>query len=147
VASVQEPIEPVPTLPTSPGSPKDRSAIQLIRAIANDTSTLVRQQMELAKQELTEAVTARLMGVAGLAVAGLFAFLFLVFAALGAAAALALVMPAWAAGLVVAGAFLLLALPAALLGLRKVKRPPLKPEETVRTVKEDVEWARAQLKR
>jgi VIT1/CCC1 family predicted Fe2+/Mn2+ transporter len=133
--------------PLAPRPEKDRSTVELIRDIATDTSKLVRQQMELAKQELMEAVTARLVAAGALAAAGLFAFLFLVFGALAAAAALALVMPAWAAALVVAGAFLLLALPAVLFGIRKMKRPPLKPEETVRTVKEDVEWARAQLKR
>jgi len=71
----------------------------------------------------------------------------LLFGALAAAAALDLVLPAWAAALIVAGAFVLLAAPAALLGVRRMKAPSLKPEETVRTVKEDVEWARAQLKR
>jgi hypothetical protein len=36
---------------------------------------------------------------------------------------------------------------AALFGLRRMKKPSLAPEETKRTVKEDVEWAKAQLKR
>jgi hypothetical protein len=143
---VQEPIVTEPT-PLPIGPARERSTVELIRDIATDTSTLVRQQMELAKQELMEAVTARLVAAAALAVAGLFGFLFLVFAALAGAAALALVMPAWAAALIVAGAFLVLAVPAVLFGIRKMKQPSLKPEETVRTVKEDVEWARAQLKR
>ena len=45
------------------------------------------------------------------------------------------------------GAFLVLAGGAALIGLAKMKKPPIAPEETKRTVKEDVEWAKAQLKR
>jgi uncharacterized membrane protein YqjE len=146
VVAVQEPSVTEPT-PLAPRPAKDRSTVELIRDIATDTSTLVRQQIELAKQELMEAVTARLVAAGALAAAGLFGFLFLVFAALAGAAALSLVVPAWAAALIVAGAFLVLAVPAVLFGLRKVKQPPLKPEETVRTVKEDVEWARAQLKR
>src|SRR6185503_15732085 len=98
-------------------------------------------------QEVLEAVTAKVMAVAALAGAGLFGLFALLFGALAAAAALALVLPAWAAALIVAGGLLLLAVPAALIGIRRLKKPPLKPEETVRTVKEDVEWARAQLKR
>ena len=143
---MQDRIVTEPT-PLAPRPQKDRSTVALIRDIAADTSTLVRQQMELAKQELMGAVTAKLVAAGALAVAGLFGFLFLVFAALAGAAALALVMPAWAAALIVAGVFLLLAVPAVLFGVRKIKQPPLKPEETVRTVKEDVEWARTQLKR
>jgi uncharacterized membrane protein YqgA involved in biofilm formation len=128
--------------------PRDpRSTGQLVRDIAADSSTLVRKEVELAKQEVLEAVTARLLGAGMLAGAGLFALFMLLFLALAAAAALSLVLPAWAAALIVAGGFLLLAVPAGLLGVRRLKAPPLKPEETVRTVKEDVEWARAQLKR
>jgi hypothetical protein len=118
-----------------------------VRDIASDSQTLLRKEVELAKQELLEAVMSRVIAVAALAVAGLFGFFVLLFAALAAAAALNLVLPAWAAALIVAGAFLLLAVPAALIGKSRMKGPSLKPEETVRTVKEDVEWAKAQLKR
>ena len=121
--------------------------LDLVRDIATQSQTLVRKEVELAKQEILEAVMAKVMAVGALAGAGLFGLFALLFAALAAAAALALVLPAWAAALIVAGGFLLLAVPAALIGIRRMKAPPLKPEETVRTVKEDVEWARAQLKR
>ncbi len=68
---------------------------------------------------------------------------------LGCAAAHALesVVSPWAARLIVGGGFFLLAALAAAIGLMRAKRPPLKPEMTVETVKEDVEWAKAQLKR
>ena len=56
-------------------------------------------------------------------------------------------MAAWAAFLIVAGVFLLLALGAVLFAKLRMKRPPMAPEETKRTVKEDVEWAKAQLRR
>jgi hypothetical protein len=124
-----------------------RSTLELVRDIAANTQTLLRKEVELAKQEVLGAVMARVMAAGALIAAGLLAFFVLLFAALAAAAALDLVLPAWAAALIVAGGFLLLAAPAALIGLRRMKAPSLKPEETVRTVKEDVEWARAQLKR
>jgi hypothetical protein len=47
----------------------------------------------------------------------------------------------------VAGVFLLLAALAAAFGISRIKRPPLKPEKTKQTIKEDVEWAKAQLRR
>lgn len=134
------------TIPVPP-SRDPRSTLNLVRDIATQSQTLVRKEVELAKQEVLEAVTAKVMAAAALAGAGLFGLFALLFGALAAAAALALVLPAWAAALIVAGGFLLLAVPAVLIGIRRMKAPPLKPEETVRTVKEDVEWARAQLKR
>jgi len=129
-------------------SPRDqRSTLELVRSIAIDTSTLVRKEVELAKHELVEAVMARLQAAGAMAAAGVMGVFMLLFLALGAAAALALVVPAWAAALIVAGGFALLAAPAVLFGLRKLRKPPLVPEQTKRTVKEDVEWAKQQLKR
>ena len=130
-----------------PPEPDPRSTLDLVRDIAAESQTLIRKEVELAKQEVLEAVKSKVMAVAALAAAGLFGLFVLLFVALAAAAALDLVLPAWVAALIVAGGFLLLAAPAALLGIKRMKAPSLKPEETVRTVKEDVEWARAQLKR
>jgi hypothetical protein len=119
----------------------------LVRDIASDTSMLVRKEIELGKQELLEAIAARLKAAGAMAAAGVFGLFMVGFLALAAAAALATIMAAWAAALIVAGGFFLLMGPAVLFGLRRMKAPSLAPEQTVRTVKEDVEWARAQLKR
>ena len=125
----------------------DRSMVELLRAIGTETATLVRKEAELARQEMVQAVTARLMAAGAAAGAGLMGLFVLVFLALAAAAALDNVVRPWASRLIVAGGFMLIAAVAGLVTLRKVKRPPMKPEETVRTVREDVEWAKAQLKR
>jgi len=140
--------EPI-VVPTSPPlAGKDpRSTIQLVKDIAADTSSLVRKEVELAKQELLEAITARLKAAGAMAAAGVFGLFMVGFLSLAAAAALDIIFPAWLAALIVAGGFAVIAGPAVLFGLRRMKTPPLAPEETVRTVKEDVEWARAQLKR
>ena len=127
--------------------PSQQSMPELVRSIATDTSTLLRKEMELGKQEIVEAVTARLKAAGSLAAVGLLFMFMLIFLALAGAAALDLVLPSWASRLIVAGGFLILALPVALFGLRRLKRPSLAPEETKRTVKEDVRWAKQQLKR
>jgi uncharacterized membrane protein YqjE len=126
---------------------QDRSTVQLVRDIADDTSTLVRKEIELARQEITEALKSRLIGGAALAVCGTMALFGLIYLGIAAGAAFSIVLPRWLAWLIVGGAFLVLAGAAALFGLRKMKKPPIAPEETKRTVKEDVEWAKAQLKR
>ena len=127
--------------------PSQQSMPELVRSIATDTSTLLRKEMELGKQEIVEAVTARLKAAGSLAAVGLLFMFMLIFLALAGAAALDIVLPSWASRLIVAGGFLVLALPVALFGLRRLKRPSLAPEETKRTVKEDVQWAKQQLKR
>jgi hypothetical protein len=123
------------------------STIEIVRSIASDTTLLVRKEVQLAKQELMEAVVARLKAAGAMAAAGALAFIGLIFAGSTVVAALDRVMPAWAARLVVTGGLFALAGAAVGFGLLRIKKPSIAPEETVRTVKEDVEWARAQLKR
>jgi hypothetical protein len=128
-------------------NPQDLSTMQLVGRVSGDFGTLFRKEVELARQEVTEGITARLKGAAafgGAAVMGLFMLGFL---AAAGAVALALVMPLWAALLIVAGAFLLLALGAALFGRARMKEPPIAPEKARANIKEDVEWAKAQLRR
>lgn len=131
--------------PSTP--PAQQSTIGLVRSIATDTSTLVRKEVELARQELMAAVMSRLVGVAALGAASVFGLLLVIFLGAAAASALDLVFAPWLSRLIVAGGFLVMAGGAGLFGLRKLKKPPIAPEETKRTVKEDVEWAKAQLKR
>jgi hypothetical protein len=122
---------------------RERSLGELFGKLSNETSTLIRQEMELARAELAEkgkeagkgaglfggAATVALLG-AGAITAGIILLLDLAIAAWLAAILV---------GLVYVGV-------AALLGLKGRDRmqaasPPV-PEQTVETVKEDVEWAK-----
>jgi Putative Actinobacterial Holin-X, holin superfamily III len=133
---------------THPPAPRSgRSMGELLRDIGTDTATLVRKEVELAKQELTDAVTARLMAGGAFAVAAVMVLFVLGFLGLAAASALDYVVPAWASRLIVAGVYLVIAGGAAVFARARIKNPPMAPEETKRTVKEDIEWAKAQLKR
>jgi Putative Actinobacterial Holin-X, holin superfamily III len=127
--------------------PTNQSTLELVRSIGNDTATLVRKEIELGRQEIVEAVTARLKAAAAFGAAGFLGLFATIFLAVAAGAALKLVVAPWLAWLIVGGSFLLLAGAAAASGVARIKKPAMKPEETVRTVKEDVEWAKAQLKR
>jgi Putative Actinobacterial Holin-X, holin superfamily III len=135
--------EPQPT----PVEPRQQSTPELVRSIATDTGALVRKEVELAKHEITEALIARAKSALAFGFAGALGVLGLLFAALAVAAALSIVLPMWLAALVVMGTLFLMAGAAVGIGVLRAKRPPIAPTETVRTVKEDVEWARAQLKR
>jgi membrane protein len=127
--------------------PRDLSTVQLVGRVAGDVGSLVKKEVELARQEITEGVTARLKGAAAFAGAAVLGLVVVGFLGAAGATALALVIPLWAALLVVAGVFILLAAAAAVFGRARMRRPSLAPEQAKRTIKEDVEWARAQLRR
>jgi YihY family inner membrane protein len=119
----------------------------LLRSIVADLSTLVTKQIELAKQELGEMVgtRAKAIGVFGAAaVMGLFVIGFL---GMAGAEALALVLPRWAAMLIVGAVFALLAVIAVFVARSWLRSSASKPDLTTESLKEDVEWAKQQLRR
>jgi hypothetical protein len=119
----------------------------LLRSIAADISTLVSKQLELAKQEIGDMVGTRAKAVGvfgGAAVLGLFVIGFL---GLAGAEALDLVLPRWAAMLIMAGVFGLLAAVAIVAARGWLRSSASKPELTQESLKEDVQWAKQQLKR
>jgi hypothetical protein len=129
------------------GAKRERSALAIVKSLVEDLGLLVRQELQLAQKEIVAALVARGVGAGALAAAGVLALLGLVFLALAAAAALDLVMPAWLSRLVVGLGFFGLAGVGALFARGRIKSVPMVPEETKRTIKEDVEWAKAQLGR
>ncbi len=127
-----------------PGRTTGRSVGQLVRDIATGARALVQEELVLAKMEASRTVQSRAKGAVALGVAGAAGFLGVVFGGFAAAAAIARSLPDWAAFLIVMGGFLLVALLSAAVGILRMRRPrPM--QETKRTLKEDAEWARAQL--
>jgi uncharacterized membrane protein YqjE len=124
---------------------RDRPLGELVKQLASETSTLVRQELDLAKVEMTEkgkkarAGAGLIGGATVLALAALGAFT--AFAIL----ALAVVLPGWAAALIVTGVYAALAGVLALRGRDRIRETggPV-PAETKRTIEEDLQWARTQ---
>jgi hypothetical protein len=120
----------------------DGSPGQLAAEVAKDLSTLVRQEIALAKAELqqeakTAGVAAGALGGAGFAV-----YFVLVFLSLGLMWGLDAWMPLGWAAVVVAGVWAVVAAVLAAVGRSRLKRFNPKPERTIETVKEDVQWAK-----
>jgi Putative Actinobacterial Holin-X, holin superfamily III len=127
----------------SPAALTELSVPELMRQLSDQTATLVRQELELAKAELTVkgkrvGVGAGMFGAAG--VFGLYALGALTGAVI---LALSLAMTAWLAALIVTVVYGAIAGALALSGKSNVQQgvPPV-PEQTVETVKEDVEMAK-----
>lgn len=119
---------------------------ELVRAISSDLSLLVRQQRDLAKQELKDIAGAKAQGAGFLAAAAVLGLFVIGFLGLAAAEGLDAALPRWVSFLIVGVVFLLLAAIAAMVG-RRALGSSVNPERTKQTVKEDVEWAKQQLKR
>lgn len=116
---------------------------ELLKQLANETTTLVRQELDLAKAEMREKgrIAAPAVGMFGAATA----MALLAAGVLTAFLVLALdgVMPNWLAALVVA---LVYGAAAALLYLRGKKRVDAvgspAPRQTIETLKEDAQWVK-----
>ena len=118
---MQEPslTEPRTSEPREPPA-SERSTLDLVRSISSDTVELVRKEVELARQEIVEAVNARVKAAAALAVAGVLGLFALGFLASAAAHALDQALPTWASRLIVAGVFALLLAGAFVVGRRRL---------------------------
>ena len=122
----------------------DRSLGELFSELAQETSTLVRQEVALAKTEVTHKASraGRHIGVlaagGAVAYAGLLAIVGAIIALLNA------VMPLWVAALIVGIVVLVVGYVLVRRALDALKREDFAPRETIQTLKEDQEWAKDQ---
>lgn len=125
---------------------QERGVAGLFADLARETSRLFRQEMALARAELVDKVRLLGSGAIELAIGGV--ILFAGFLALLEAAivALALVLPLWAAALVVGGVTVILGAILLLKGRADMGPRRLVPDRTLRSLREDAEWAREQMR-
>lgn len=124
----------------------DRSVGTLFADLARETSRLFRQEIALAKAEVADRVGQLGAGAAEIVAGGV--ILYAGFLALMATAIIALtyVLPVWLATLIIgvvvtaAGAVLLL------LGRRHLEPGKLVPYRTMRSLRDDADWAREQMR-
>ncbi|MBA3349040.1 MAG: phage holin family protein [Actinobacteria bacterium] len=124
----------------------NKSAGQLMKEVSEDFSILFRKEIELAKLELTESISAKAKGAAIIAVAGIFGFFALIFLLLGLRDGLDTFLWRWIADLITAIILLVLGGIGALVA-RRLLGTPIKADMTKRTIREDVEWAKTLGKR
>lgn len=122
----------------------DRSLGELMGEMTAEFSLLVRKELELARAEIREEIgkAGKAGGMfGGGAVAGYMALVLLSFAA---AWGLAAAMPRGVAFLLVGLVYAAAAAVLYMQGRKKLAEVNAVPQQTVETVKEDVEWAKAQ---
>jgi uncharacterized membrane protein YqjE len=120
---------------------------ELFRQLAQDSATLVRQEVALAKAEVRENVShmvrdsAMVAAGAGIALVGALVLVAFLVIALGDA-----LNNYWLAALIVGAVFVLAGGVLAMGSLRKLKRGGLAPERTIQTLKEDKQWAQNEIR-
>ena len=120
----------------------ERPLGDLLRQLSQETATLVRQEIELAKAEVATTGKRAGIGAGMVGAAGIIGFL-----ALGAFTAFLILvlntfMPGWLAALIVTLVYAGVAGVLALRGKDKVQEAVPPAPQTVETVKEDIEWAK-----
>jgi uncharacterized membrane protein YqjE len=125
------------------GDLHDRPVGELLKQLAGETTTLVRQELELAKAEMREKAGKAGPGFGMWGAAGITALLalgsltaFLILALDGA-------LPNWLAALIVGFVYAVIAGLLYLRGKQRVDEAgsPV-PDQTIETIKEDVQWAK-----
>ncbi len=124
------------------GAGAEKSAGQLMKEVTEDLSTLIRKEVELAKQEVGQSVVQKVKGVVVIAVAAVFAFFALIFALLAIRDGFDEFLRTWAADLATMGLLLLFAVIAGLIARKKLAAP-ISAEMTKQTLKDDAEMVKS----
>ena len=123
----------------------EQSLGDLFSELANETSTLVRQEISLAQAEMTQKAVRAGRDIGFVAAGGAVAYAALLAFMAGLIAILAYIMPVWLAAFIVAviagGVAYFMAMPA----LTELRKMDPAPHETVATLKEDAKWLRKQV--
>jgi hypothetical protein len=125
----------------------DRSLGQLFGDLSRQVGTLVRQEIDLARTEMTTRATAlgRDAAMVGVGIAALYA----AFLAAMFAAALLLIdagLSPWVAALVVAAVVGIVGGGLVARGRSELARADIAPQQTIETLKEDAQWAKQKIK-
>ncbi|MDQ2669325.1 MAG: phage holin family protein [Gemmatimonadota bacterium] len=126
---------------------QERSIGELIGALSSDLSLLMRQEVALAKAEMGQKAAAAGKQAGKIAVGGVLAHtgaLALTAAVIAGLAALGVAV--WLAALIVGVIYLAVGFAMLKNGMTELKKAPPMPARTVQTLRDDVNWAKEQLR-
>jgi uncharacterized membrane protein YqjE len=126
---------------------EDRSLSELLSQVTGELGELFRKEVELAKVETSEQVSRAVKAGAMLGAAGVVAFLAAMLLAWAAAWGLAEVIPTGLAFLIVGVVFLIVAAVLGSAGKKKMSNVSPVPDQTVATLRADVQVARDSIAR
>lgn len=113
---------------------------ELLTQLANNSAALVRDELDLAKQEMREKAVSFKSGVVTIALGATVAYFGLLALVAAAIIGLAYYVGAGWSALIVGALLAIVGGITAMSGIGKLKRTNLKPEQTIETLEEDKEW-------
>ena len=117
-------------------SKKEGSLGALFADLSDKTTLLIREEINLAKQEMTDKVKRAAMDVVSFLIGAFIAYIGLLALIAAAAIALALVLPDWVATLIVGLVVIAIGGIMVVVGINSLKDINLKPERTINTLKD-----------
>lgn len=124
----------------------DRPLSSLFSELTRETASLLRQEIRLARAELSDKAHQAGRGAAEIAIGGLLLFVALLALAAAAVLGLMLVVQPWAAALIVAAVVALVGGVVLAQGLAAVRTGNLAPKRTMDSLRDNTRWAKEQLR-
>jgi uncharacterized membrane protein YqjE len=112
----------------------------VVQELISDVRDLMRDEIKLARAEMSESVGNSISAAVMLGIGGALAFLGVAYLLLAGVFALATIFAPWLAALIVGGVVLLIGAIVLLLGRNRLQQVKVVPDETIETLKEDQEW-------
>ena len=134
------------TAPIRQTTSNGRTMSEVLQDIAANIQEIVRSEFRLAKVEIHEETTKAVRSSIPLVIGVLLSLYALGFILLAVVHALSMVVDAWLATLIVGAAVLVISMILVSVGRKRFKQVKVVPEKTVVTVKENVQWAKHQIR-
>ena len=132
------------TTPNPTTGTDQRSLGEVVSDLSTDLSTLMKQEVQLAKVELKDEASKVGKGAGMLGGAGLAGWFVLLFLSLALTFLLDNWLPVEAAALITAGIWAVVAAVLAVIGRKELREANPQLPQTQQSLKEDVQWAKAQ---
>jgi hypothetical protein len=137
----------MPSAGSTAATDEERPLGELLSEVTGHLQVLVRKEMELARLETKDQLSRAAKGAGAFGAAGAIGFVGLILLASAAAWGLAEVMATGLAFVIVGAVLVLVAAVVALRGKAQLNRFSPVPDQTLQTVKEDVQTAKSSLQR
>ncbi len=123
----------------------ERPLGELFSDLVTETTTLVRNEVALAKVEITQKVTKAGTNIGSLVIGGAIGYAALLAFCAAAILLLDMVMPAWLAAVIVGAIVACVAWLMISKAITALRNMDMKPQETVESLKEDAQWIKEQI--
>jgi len=134
------------TAPIRQTTSNGRTMSEVLQDIVANIQEIVRSEFRLAKVEIHEETTKAVRSSIPLVIGVLLSLYALGFILLAVVHALSMVVDAWLATLIVGAGVLVISMILVSVGRNRFKQVKVVPEKTVVTVKENVQWAKHQIR-